>query len=109
MGMLLVASGGSSPLFMFSDQPLPPLTAALVIAVIVLILPVSLYWQRVVDEQEADAYKTGALWGIYVYWIGAAVWWFAWRGGFAPEPNGILIYFATIFTVGAIWLWKKYR
>lgn len=109
MGLLLVASGGSGPPSMFSDAPIPPVTAAIMIAAIVLILPVSAYWHRIVDEQEADAYKAGALWGIYVYWIGAAVWWFAWRGGFVPEPDGVLIYLATIVTVGAIWLWKKYR
>jgi hypothetical protein len=40
--------------------------------------------------------------------IGAPVWWFAWRGGFAPEPRGVIIYVATVSVLGIIWIWKKY-
>ena len=95
----------------FSDAPLPASVALLMVVVMGLIVPaLSIYWHRTaVDEQEADAYKTGALWALYVYMIGAPVWWFAWRGGFAPEPNGEAIYFVTITVMGVIWLWKKYR
>ena len=53
-------------------------------AVILLPLPgcISLYWHlHVADEQEAAAYSRGALLGIYVFWIGAPVWWLLWRGG----------------------------
>lgn len=116
MGVAMVlatwASGDKIDAFAaFSDSPLPTGVALLFVLVIGLLVPaLSVYWHRAaVDEQEADAYKTGALWGLYVFMIGAPVWWFAWRGGFAPEPNGILIYFATITTVGVIWMWKKYR
>lgn len=95
----------------FSNTPLPPGIAIVLVAVTGLLIPaVSFYWHRsAADEQEADAYKTGTLVGMYVYWIAAPVWWFAWRGGFAPAPDGIAIYFLTIFSVGVIWLWKKYR
>ena len=40
--------------------------------------------------------------------IGAPVWWFAWRGGFAPEPDGVIIYAVTVSVLGIIWIWKKY-
>jgi hypothetical protein len=33
----------------------------------------------------------------------------AWRGGFVPEPNGFIIYYATITTLSLVWAWKKYR
>ena len=98
--------GGS----LFSDGPLPPLVAAMLIAVMGLILPlISYYWHRTVDEQEVDAYKTGALYALYAYLLGAPIWWLAWRGGFAPEPNGIVIFFATVAVMNIVWLWKKYR
>jgi hypothetical protein len=76
-----------------------------------LLLPaVSIYWHRhATDEVEADAYKTGALYALNVYMIGAPVWWFLWRGGLAPAPDGIAIYFITVATVGVIWLYRKYR
>lgn len=116
IGLLVVLASLTSgqeiaPDTVFSSAPLPAGVALLVVLVLGLVVPaLSIYWHRsAVDEQEADAYKTGALWGMYVFMIGAPVWWFAWRGGFAPEPNGVLIYFATITTMGVIWIWKKYR
>ncbi|MFN3388920.1 MAG: hypothetical protein ACK40O_08300 [Allosphingosinicella sp.] len=94
----------------YSNAPLPPLVAAVFVAVFLLILPpLTLYWQkRAVDEQEIDAYKSGALAAVQVYMIGAPAWWFAWRGGFAPEPNGVAIYMIVTFTMLIVWLGKKY-
>lgn len=116
IGVLVVLASLTSgqeiaPDTVFSSAPLPAGVALVVVLVLGLVVPaLSIYWHRsAVDEQEADAYKTGALWGMYVFMIGAPLWWFAWRGGFAPEPNGIAIYFATVLTVGLIWMWKKYR
>ena len=112
MVLAVLASGQEiTPGTVLSSAPLPAGVALVLVLVLGLVVPaISIYWHRTaVDEQEADAYKTGALFGLYVFMIGAPAWWFAWRGGFAPEPNGIAIYFATILTVGAIWIWKKYR
>ena len=102
-----IAKGGGP----FSSDPLPTgLAIVLVIAIGVLLPAIALYWHRfAIDEQEADAYKSGAVAALYVYMIGAPVWWFAWRGGFAPEPNGVVIYMAIVTVVGVVWLWKKYR
>lgn len=109
--VLMLAGGGPAEGGgILSNEPLPSGVALMLVLVIGLVLPaISIYWQRIVDEQEADAYKTGALYGLYVYMIGAPVWWLLWRGGLAPAPNGFLIYFATIFVVGGVWVWKKYR
>lgn len=95
----------------FTDAPLQPAAAlALVLATGVLLPALSIFWHRsVIDEQEADAYKTGALYGLYTYMIGAPVWWLCWRGGFAPPLNGHVIYFVTITTVAVVFLWKKFR
>ena len=113
MGVLVMLASNQdlAKASVFSDAPLPAGVALLMVLVLGLVVPaISIYWHRsAVDEQEADAYKTGALWGMYVFMIGAPLWWFARRGGFAPEPNGIVIYFATITTMGVIWIWKKYR
>ena len=99
-----LASGG-----IFSSGPLTPMVSILLILIVGLLVPaITLYWHKIIDEQEAHAYRTGALVGLYVYAIGAPVWWLAWRGGFVPAPNGFIIYFATIFTLGGVWLWKKY-
>jgi hypothetical protein len=98
------AAGG-----VFSNAPLPPAVALGLVLVLGLLVPaISYFWHQAVDEQEVDAYKTGALYSFYVYGIGAPIWWLAWRGGFAPEPSGIIIYFATIGVMGVAWTWKKY-
>ena len=105
--MSLVVEGGSGAI---SNEPLPPAAAIFLILVVGVVVPaMSLDWHRIIDEQEADATKTGALFGVYTYGIGAPVWWLAWRGGFVPPPDGFIIYFATLGVMAAVWLWKKYR
>ena len=97
-------------LAIFSNDPLPTAVAAVLVLMIGVILPaITIYWWRVIDEQEADAYKTGSTVALSLYGMGAPAWWLAWRGGFAPEPNGFIIYYAVVTTVGVIWIWKKYR
>jgi hypothetical protein len=110
--MIVVASEGtiSNGGGIFSNEPLPPGVAAILLLLLGIAVPaIGVFWHPVIDEQEADAYKSGALYGIYVYGLGAPLWWLAWRGGFVPEPNGFIIYYATITTLSLVWAWKKYR
>ena len=112
--VIMMSAGGKGVLVgsgeVFSNEPLPRGVAIVLVLIAGVIVPaVSLYWHRVIDEQEADAYRSGAVAALYVYAIGAPTWWLAWRGGFAPEPNGFIIYYAVATTVCAVWLWKKYR
>jgi hypothetical protein len=110
MAMALMFGGGSlvDPL---SNSPLPAWLAVLLAAPILVLLPlISFYWHRhAVDEQEAAAYKLGALFGIYTYFIVSPAWWVLWRGGLLPAPDGIIIYFATVTVTGITWIWAKYR
>lgn len=110
MGAVL-AFAGPEPFSAFSNGPLPAWLAVALALFIGLVVPaISVYWHRhAVDEQEAAAYGKGALFGVYAFWIGAPVWWFLWRGGIAPAPDGVVIYLATILVAGIVWLWAKYR
>ena len=110
MGAMLTLMG-PSPFSAFTGEPLPAWLAIGFAAIVALLIPpISIYWHRhVVDEQEAAAYSKGALFGLYVFWIGAPTWWFLWRGGLVPAPDGVIIYFATIIVAGAVWMWAKYR
>ena len=110
MGALLTLAG-PTPFSAFTNDPLPAWFALALAAVIALPVPaISFYWHRhVADEQESAAYAQGALIGLYVFWIGAPVWWLLWRGGLVPAPDMIIIYFATVAVAGAVWMWAKYR
>jgi hypothetical protein len=100
---------GALPIF--SDNPVPPVMALMLVFFWAVIMPIiAWFWhKRAIDEQEASAYRDGGYYAAYAFMIGAPMWWMLWRGGFAPEPDGVAIFmlFASIWT--AVWLWKKYR
>lgn len=111
IGMAVTGLDADKPGVVFSDGPIPASSAIVAVLLIGVLLPlISLYWhKRVIDEQEAAAYRSGAMLGMYAFWIGAPVWWFLWRGGLAPVPDGVTIYMTTIAIALVVWLWSKYR
>jgi hypothetical protein len=100
---------GALPIF--SDNPVPPVMALMIVFFWAVIMPIiAWFWhKRAIDEQEASAYRDGGYYAAYAFLIGAPMWWMLWRGGFAPEPDGVAIFmlFASLWT--AVWFWKKYR
>jgi hypothetical protein len=94
-----------------SNTAMPPVLAIILSIAIGVILPaITLYWhKRVVDEQEEAAYRVGVLIAIYAFWFIAPVWWFLWRGGMLPQPDGIALYVMTMFVALIVWFRKKYR
>lgn len=100
----------SASLSILSNDPIDPVVALIMCAIILFVIPYgSWQWHRAVDEHERDAYRMGAVAAAYVYMLGAPLWWFLWRGGFVPAPNGIILYDAFCLSFAAVWLWKKYR
>lgn len=104
-----MANLGSDAGYIFSDAKIPTIVALGLAAIFGIFLPIiSLIWHRNIDEQEAHAYKEGAFYALCFYAIAAPVWWILWRGGLVPEPNGVIIYYLTLFIVGLVWVKKKY-
>jgi hypothetical protein len=99
------------PALILADSPMPPVMALMLVFFWAVIMPIiAWFWhKRAIDEQEASAYRDGGYYAAYAFLIGAPMWWILWRGGFAPEPDGVAIFmlFASIWTT--VWLWKKYR
>ena len=95
----------------FASGPMSPMLAVILAVAIGVVLPaITFYWHKhVVDEQEDAAYRAGALIAIYAFWFVAPVWWFLWRGGILPQPDGVALYFMTAFIALIVWFWKKYR
>jgi hypothetical protein len=111
LGLVVGSDLGGGPPDVFSNAPIAPAFAISLALVVGILMPViSWYWHnRVIDELEADAYRSGALIAIYAYWMISPTWWLLWRGGLVAAPDGIAIYMITIFTALFIWFWKKYR
>jgi hypothetical protein len=111
LGLVVGSDLGGGPPDVFSNAPIAPAFAIGLALVVGILMPViSWYWHnRVIDELEADAYRSAALIAIYTYWTISPTWWLLWRGGLVAAPDGIAIYMITIFTALFIWFWKKYR
>lgn len=113
IGIIVAISGnfGSQPTEIFSNGPISPVVAIGLAVVIGLLLPpASWYWHmRVIDEQEAQAYRSGTLLALYAFWIVAPIWWLLWRGGLVPAPDGVALYLMTTFIALIVWLYEKYR
>ena len=106
-----VGNSDTGPALIFADSPMPPVIALILAFFWAVIMPIiAWFWhKRAIDEQEASAYRDGGYYAAYAFMIGAPTWWMLWRGGLAPEPDGVAIFmlFASLWT--AVWFWKKYR
>lgn len=95
----------------FSSAPVPAAYAMISSAIILIVMvPLSLHYHRsVMDEQERDAYRYGAVGAGYFMVIAAPIWWMLARGGLLPEITGPALYFAflTVWMLG--WAWRKFR
>lgn len=106
LGML----GDGAVGLVFSNAPLAPVAAAIVLAAWLLLTPVLTWvWWRNIDEHEARAYTYGAVAALHIYYFVTPAWWIAWRGGFLPEPQHMLVFvLASIAWLGG-WAWRRYR
>lgn len=94
---------------LLSNAPIPPAMAIVLLATLVPAMVLSVKWHLTIDEHERAAYDLGAVSAIYVYFTLCAAWWLAWRGGMAETPDGYVIFWATMATWFAVWLWRRYR
>ena len=92
----------------FSNGPLSPSVALIVVAAITLIVPLmSYYWYTNADEFEKRASGDGAIIAMYVYSIVAASWWLLERAAFVPPQEPMIVYLLVMFVWSAVWLYRK--
>lgn len=109
LGVVLQLGAFEADPAMLAEGPLPPLTAAIAIAVWLIAVPIlSWIWWKNIDEHEASAYKDGALVGIYAYSAIAPTWWFGWRGGFLPEPQEMITFMLVLTAWGLTWMVRRF-
>lgn len=94
-----------------SNIAISPLKAIILTIFWGIILPIMTYiwYQKSIDEQEATAYRAGAFYAANAYIGIVPIWWILWRGGLAPELNGMVIFIMFNSIWLATWIWKRYR
>lgn len=111
LGLLLAFSEDGMPkASLFSDEAISPTIAVLMLAVWFIALPLITWrWKATVDEHELGAYTFGGMAALYAYTFLTPGWWIAWRAGFVPEPQHMMIFLLTMCVWGGGQLWRKYR
>lgn len=106
-----MSDNAADPFSAFFVGPIPLTIVVPLILIWGVIMPVvAWFWHtRVIDEQEANAYRDGGYYAGYAFLILTPLWWLMWRGGLVPEPNGVAIYLTFSLVWSAVWFWKKYR
>jgi hypothetical protein len=110
VALSLATMNSSGPLTALSNEPLPAAVVIPILALWLLVVPaISWQWHRSVDEHELDAYRFGAVAGLYLYAFLAPAWWMAWRGDLMPEPDSMAIYVIVVIVWAAGWFWRRSR
>ena len=77
----------------FGNGPIPPALGAVMAIGWMVFMPIlSIYNRRNVDEVDRSTFEFGETVGFQVFAVLAPVWWVAWRGGFVPQPDVMIIF-----------------
>lgn len=111
MAFALVGGGGEMGIWaLFSaNEPISPTATLILLSVLILATALSIRWHMLLDEHERAAYDFGAVVSIYIYFVLSIGWWLLARGGFAPAPDGHLIFWVVMITWLIGWLIRRYR
>jgi hypothetical protein len=92
------------------DKPVSILFSIFFIISWLIVAPILtwVWYSRVIDEQESNAYRDGGNYAAHAYLFVVPSWWMLWRAGLVYEPNGIIIFFSFNIIWVAVWFWKKY-
>jgi len=109
LGLFLSLSAPGRNAALLTNDPIEPQTALVAIFAWVIVVPALTWlWWRSVDEHEATAYTDGALISAHVYLIAAPAWWLAWRAGWMPEQDPMVMFLLIAILWSVIWLYRRY-
>ncbi|EAQ30126.1 hypothetical protein NAP1_05100 [Erythrobacter sp. NAP1] len=92
----------------WSNGPIPQWIALFLGAVWLIGMPALVYFNRVnMDELERGEMEFGETIGFQFFGLGAPLWWIAHRGGFAPEPDLMIMFVATVAVSVAANMYRK--
>lgn len=111
IGLVLVDPGAEMDVWTLfvSNEPISPMAALLLLAALIVAVILSVRWHMLLDEHERAAYDFGAVVSVYVYFFLSAGWWLLARGGFAPPPDGHVIFWLVLIIWLIGWVIRRYR
>jgi hypothetical protein len=99
---------GSNPLWS-NSRNVAPAVAITAIAAWLIAIAFAWWWYFSADEHERKANDVGFLVGGGLFMAATPVWWIASRAGFAPPPDAMTIWYASMMAMLAGWAWYRNR
>jgi hypothetical protein len=90
--------------------PIAPAAAIGLAAALILLTVVGgwIYFRNI-DELEVASNLVGGFWGFSAFMVGWPLWHILWRGGLAPQPDVVPIYFAAALISAVAFLWRRFQ
>jgi len=105
---LSAASNRTDEILLFGNGPVPPVAAAIALAIWALSLPALIVLgRRNMDEVASKAHEFGMSIGFQVFAYAAPIWWMGWRGGFFPQPDLMIMFVATLAVATIVSIWRR--
>lgn len=104
----ILGLSGDGPENVFSNDPVTPGLAGLVIALWLILFPISWVWWRKIDEHEAGAYRDGAMVAAHAYMLVTPAWWMATRAGWLPAQDPMAVMLAVSCLWSVVWFVRRY-
>ncbi|MGB7653881.1 MAG: hypothetical protein WBL74_00225 [Novosphingobium sp.] len=94
---------------LFSNAPMPPLLAALLLALLACTTAITIAYYRLIDEHEVAAQQYASNVSFNAYALIMVAWWLAAKGGFAAPLDAGAVFAITMAVWMVVWLWRRYR
>lgn len=94
---------------LFSNAPMPPLLAALLLALLACTTAITIAHYRLIDEHEVAAQQYASNVSFNAYALIMVAWWLAAKGGFAAPLDAGAVFAITMAVWMVVWLWRRYR
>lgn len=107
VGIYMSVTGGYDQIVAGTFAMSPFEAVAALVILFAILLPISIYWHRTIDDFELAAAKDSGYWAIYIYFFGYLGWEIAAAANLTPEVNGFALFLIVIFAFGAIWMAKR--
>jgi hypothetical protein len=112
VAMLALFFGAASlghPTAAISNGPIPPWVAIVAGLSWLVARVLREWWRNSSDEHEQRASDTGRNAAAGIFLAVTPVWWVAWRAGFLPQPDAMVLWILVMVVSSIGWSWRRYN